>query len=770
MDIPSIVKKMTLEQKVRLCTGKNNWQTTPIEELGIPSLLMSDGTNGVRFQKGELGKETASANLYDAFTNSSFDSEQALQNTYKATCFPSGAALACSWNPELAHEIGAAVALECKSIGIGLLLGPGMNIRRHPLTARSFEYYSEDPVLSGEMAAGMITGVQQEGVGATVKHFACNNSDTRRTILNCIVEQRALREIYLAGFERAVKKAKPAAVLASYPAINGVSASQNKWLLTDVLRKDWGFEGITVSDWGGVKDSAAAAKAGLDLQMPSSTQFFHQVTSALQRGNLTEEQLDVHCERLLALIFQYSRDGKEKPELDWEHQHTLAQKAAAECGVLLKNEGGLLPLDPKKPQRIAVLGALAKAPLYQGTGCAVVNAMKVDIPFEELQKAATAAEFLYAPGYLPNDTTTDALLQEAAEAARSADVAIVLVGSRLPRESDEYDRPDMDLESGHLRLMEAVFAAQPNTVVLVFNGDAVSMPWAKNARAVLDMWYGGEGSGNAAAGLLFGLYNPSGKLPVSIPHKLSDTPAYLDFPHEQDVARYREGIFVGYRYYDAREIEPLYPFGYGLSYTSFSYDDIRVTNVQSGCEVKVRITNTGKTAGAEAAQLYVAPQSPRVFRPIKELKGFQKVHLAPGESAIARFTLDRRDFAYYDDMLGQWRVDGGQYKLYVGGSSRDLPLAADIEIEGDEEAARPLALDSHYSDIFRYPAAAKAFFDFLVEKGLLHAEQVSVDLEKDLAKTFWGFAQHLDMNANGQLTPDMMLELLERMNAAIMSK
>lgn len=769
MDIPSIVKKMTLEQKIRLCTGKNSWQTTPIEELGVPSLLMSDGTNGVRFQKGELGEE-AGANLYDSFTNSSFDSEQALQNTYKATCFPSGAALACSWDPELAREIGAAVAVECKNIGIGLLLGPGMNIRRHPLTARNFEYYSEDPVLSGEMAAGMVSGVQQEGIGATLKHFACNNSDTRRTILNCIVEERALREIYLAGFERAVKKAKPAAVLASYPAINGISASQNKWLLTDVLREDWGFEGITVSDWGGVKDSAAASKAGLDLQMPSSAQFFHQVASALQRSDLTEEELDVHCERLLALIFRYSRDGKEKPEVDWEHQHALAQKAAAACGVLLKNEAGLLPLDPKKTQRIAVFGSLAKEPLYQGTGCAVVNAMKVDIPFEEMQKAAPAAEFLYAPGYLPDDTTTEALLQEAAEAARSADVAIVLVGSRLPRESDDYDRPDMDLESGHLRLLEAVFAVQPNTAVLVFNGDAVSMPWAKNARAVLDMWYSGEGSGNAAAGLLFGLYNPSGKLPVSIPHKLSNTPAYLDFPHEQDVARYREGIFVGYRYYDAREIEPLYPFGYGLSYTSFSYDNIRVANVQSGCEVEACITNTGKTAGTEVIQLYVAPQSPRVFRPVKELKGFQKVHLSPGESAVVRFTLGRRDFAYYDDMLGRWQVDGGQYRLCVGGSSRNLPLTADIELQGDEDEVRPLALDSHYSDIFRYPAAAKAFFDFLVEKGLLYAEQVSVDLEKDLVKTFWGFAQHLDMNANGHLTPDMMLELLERMNAAIINK
>lgn len=765
MDIKTIIKSMTLEQKIRLCNGRNSWQTMPIKELGIPSLLMSDGTNGIRFQKGELRDGETVKNLYEEIVNSGFDTECALENTYKATCFPSGSTLACSWNPTLASEIGAAVALECKNIGIGLLLGPGMNIRRHPLTGRNFEYYSEDPVLSGEIATGMVTGIQQEGVGATVKHFICNNSDTRRTKINCIVEERALREIYLAGFERVIKKAQPAAVMASYPSVNGTPACQNKWLLNDVLRDDWEYQGITLSDWGGVKDTVTAVDAGLDLQMPYSPWFSDRVKSALESGDLSEEQLDAHCERMLELILKYNREDKEKTKVDWGQQHALAQKAASECGVLLKNEDSLLPLDPQKPQKIAVLGELAKYPLYQGTGCAIVHAIKEDIPLEEMQKAAPDVNFQYAPGYFPDDTTTDALLQEAADIAQSADVAIVMLGKRLPKESDEYDHTNMDLVSAHLRLLDAVFAVQPNTIVVVFNGDVVSMPWAEKANAVLDMWYGGEGCGNAVAGLLFGLYNPSGKLPISIPLRLSDTPAYLDFPHEQDTARYREGVFVGYRYYDWREMEILYPFGYGLSYTSFSYDEIRVVSSgHEGCEVEVRITNTGNTTGAEVIQLYVAPQNTRVFRPVKELKGFEKVHLAPDESTVVCFELNRRDFAYYDDVLGKWRVDGGQYDIYVGGSSRDLPLSVEIEIEGDVDTVIPLTLDSHYSDVFSYPVAGKVYFDFLVEKGLLNAEQVSPEVEEHLIRGFWGVAQHLD---NSPLSSDMMLELLERMNAVI---
>ena len=766
MEIPEIIARMTLEQKIRLCNGRNNWQTMPFEELGIPPLVMSDGTNGIRFQKGELKDGEPVENIYESVVASGFDTACALENTFKATCYPSGSTLACSWDPSLASEIGAAVALECKGLGIGLLLGPGMNIRRHPLTGRNNEYYSEDPVLSGDMAAGMVMGVQNEGVGATVKHFICNNSDTRRTKLNCIIEERALREIYLAGFERVINKAKPAVVMPSYPTVNGTPACQNKWLLTDVLRNDWDYQGLTISDWWGVKDPVTAVAAGLDLMMPYSPWFVDAVLTAVRTGTITEEQINTHCARVLELVFKYTRTGKDVPEVNWDDHHKLAQRAAAECAVLLKNNDAILPLDPEKPQKIAVLGAYARYPLYQGTGCAIVNSMKEDIPLEELKKIAPANEFFYAPGYLLDNTTNETLLQQAQDAAQAADIAIIMVGKPLPQESDEYDHTDMELEPGHLRLLEAIFSVQSNTIVVVFNGDAVSMSWSHEAKAILDMFYAGQGCGNAVAGLLFGLFNPSGKLPVTVPVKLADTPAYLDFPHEQDISRYREGIFVGYRYYDKREIEPLYPFGFGLSYTTFSYDSIHlVTNTHDDFEVEVHVTNTGNTIGAEVVQLYITPPKATVFRPVKELKAFEKVLLAPKESALIRFKLNRRDFAYYDDMLAQWRVDGGRYAIRVGSSSRDLPLSIELDIESDHNTVRPLTLDSHYSDIFSSPASTKAFFDFLVEKELLTVDQVTEEVKRNLIMSFWGFPQHLDYT---KLPPDSMSELLDRMNAALL--
>lgn len=766
MDIAGIIRKMTTEQKIRLCTGKNSWQTQDDPALGIPSLRMSDGTNGVRFQKeSDAQPENEVGNLFDALSSSSFDSEQALANTYPATCFPSGAALACSWNPLLAREVGAAVARECKGLGIGLLLGPGMNIRRHPLTARNFEYYSEDPVLAGDMAVGMVEGIQGEGVGATVKHFICNNSDTRRTALDLRVEPRALREIYLAGFERVVKKAKPAAVMGSYPAVNGQHCCENEWLLTTVLKNEWGFDGMVLSDWGGVKNSASAAAAGLDLQMPMSNQYVEQVREALQDGRVTEAQLDAHCERILHAVFKYSQSGA-GPAVDWDRQHHLAQQAAAECGVLLKNEG-VLPLSKDRRLSVAVLGEAAVTPIFQGTGCAVVNAKCVDSPLEALKAALPLADIHYAPGYLADYSTTDALLNEAARLAECAEVAILIVASRLPGESDDYDRPNMELESGHRRLIESVCRVQPNTVVVVCNGDAVEMPWADGANAILDMWYAGEGAGQAMADLLVGDVNPSGKLAVTIPQCIADCPAYLDFPHEQDVGVYREGIFVGYRWYDARRIEPKFPFGHGLSYTRFLYERIRAEAQGDGYAVYVTLTNVGDWEGSEAVQLYVKPPKGALFRPEKELKAFAKVSLGPGEQKTVAFTLERRDFACFDDHLNSWRVEGGEYALQVGGSSRCLPLEAAVRLGPDATPVRPLSADSHYADVFRDRRSARAYFDFMVERGLLSADQETPELEQALSKAFWGFSQHLDMIAGGRLTQAMLAELLERMNRAL---
>lgn len=763
MDFDDIVKKMSFEEKVRLCTGQNNWQTKEMKELGIPPLLMSDGTNGVRFQKNSTD-ETPDKNLYNALVNFSFDSQHALEKTYPATCFPSGAALACSWDVTLAEEIGAAVAQECKQLGIGLLLGPGMNIRRHPLTARNFEYYSEDPVLSADIAAGMVCGVQGQGVGATLKHFICNNSDTRRTKLNCIVEERALREIYLAGFERAIKKAKPAAVMGSYPAVNGEQCCESQRLLTDILRGEWGFEGITLSDWGGVKNSAKAAAAGLDLQMPHSNQYIEQVTEALNAGNLDEATLNRNCKRLLKLIFTYSRSGKPQPKVNWQSQHALAQKAAAQCAVLLKNQNNMLPLDPQKAVKIAVLGRAALEPVFQGTGCAVVKAKQVDVPLDELCKALPKAQIDYCHGYLGNYETEDTLLFEAANAAKQAEIAIVFVASRLPGESDEYDRPSMDLESGHLKLIDEVCKVQKNTLVVVCSGDAVAMPWALKPRAILEMWYSGQGSGLALAQIISGQVSPCGKLAISWPNALDETSAYLDFPHQQDMALYREGVFVGYRWYNARNIQPLFPFGFGLSYTSFEYKNLKLTQNGNDFTAEFVLANTGKMAGAEVAQLYVAPAPCCVLRPPQELKAFAKVWLKAGEQKTVTLHITRKDFAYYDVQQNNFCISPGLHRVLVGGASNNLPLSQSVLLQADGKKAPKLTADSHYSDVFENPKNAKIYFDFLVEHGLLEKGQVSPHLVDELKKTFWGLFQHLDMLTAEKLPQKQLQLLLARLN------
>ena len=783
MDIQSIINQMTLEQKISLCTGADSWHTIAIKELSIPSLTMSDGTSGVRFQKPR--GLTAPCNLYDATVNFSFDNEAALENTYEATCYPSGSALACSWSPALAREIGAAVATECKARGIGLLLGPGMNIRRHPLTARNFEYYSEDPCLSGEMAAGMITGIQGEGVGACVKHFACNNSDTRRTRLNCIVEPRALHEIYLAGFERAIKKAAPAAVMGAYNQINGEQACENSWLLSHVLRDLWGFKGAVLSDWGAVKDSVKAVKAGLDLQMPHSIQYIDSVKEALETGRLSVRDIDEHCERILTLVFTYSMEGRDRPRVDWESHHRLAQRAACESAVLLKNQDSLLPVSPETGMKIAVLGQIAQSPLFQGTGCAIVNARQIDIPLDEIRKAG-GESVLYAKGYLDGQTTTEELLTEAARTAKEADLAVVMMGTYLPGESDDYDHKNMDTAPAHRQLLERVTEVQENTIVILFNGNTTAMPWAGRVKAILQMGYAGEGAGKALADLLFGNACPGGKLAATIPESLSDTPAYLDFPHEHDVCRYREGIFTGYRYYDKRCHKVLFPFGYGLSYTTFACSDLEASfQPDAGTyTVSLTVTNTGSLEGSQVIQLYVSPPKGPLFRPVKELKSFAKVMLKPNEKRKIIFILDDRDLACYDEQRDQWVTLPGVYTVKIGFDSGNLPESIELNVDGgmggsaDSRTAggaaqgshsrELLKLDSHYSDIFENQAATEEFFRFLVEQGLLEPEQAgSPVLMKELKKTFWGFAQHLDMNSSGRITPELSRELLERMNRAI---
>lgn len=763
MKIKEQISKMTLREKAALCVDGSTLRTKEFPQYQIPKLVMTDGTNGVRIFSTP-DSDPRDARFEDAI-NSSFDSPEALAITEFATCYPAGSSLACSWDPSLAEQIGAAVAEECKRLDVGLLYGPGLNTRRSPLDGRGFEYYSEDPVVAGDMTAGYVKGLQDNDVAACVKHFACNNSDYMRTKYDNRVEIRALREIYLAAFERVIKQGKPASIMASYNLINGVHSCENPWLLTDVLRGEWGFEGMILSDCGAVKDHLAAYKAGLDFQMGHSKISIDTLVEAVEAGKMREEELDAHCENVLRVVNRYAREGKQRPQVDFDAHHRLAREAAAQCAVLLKNEGTVLPL--QKNASIAVLGDWAQHPVFQGTGCAIVRAQQYDIPLEEMKRYSNNISF--ACGYTDPKSINEELLQEAEAAAKNAEIAVVFAGAMLPPETDDYNRRDLNVEPAQEALIHRVAAVNPNTVVVLMNCESVVMPWVDSVKAVLDLWYCGEGCGHAVAELLFGEKNPCGKLPVTMPKRLCDCPDYLHFPGENHTHLYGEGIFVGYRYYDKKEIEPLFPFGHGLSYTTFAYSDVNLSatriTMPDTVEVSCTVTNTGAVAGAEVVQLYVRDTHSRLHRPVRELKGFQKIALAPGESKTVRFELDKRCFAYYDPAFSNWIVDSGVFTVELGSSSRDLRASATVEVIEEEKYYLPITADSHYMEIFDNPYAKEVFFDTLVEWGLVKKEEITPELELKFYNSFWGMAQHLDLLVPYQVSRDMVKQLVEKMNA-----
>jgi beta-glucosidase len=736
---------------------------------------MSDGTSGVRFQKGS---DSAHAPGFLESISGDFDSEAALRNTYEATCFPSGSTIACSWDRALVRHIGNAIAQECRLLGIDLLLGPGMNIRRHPLTARNFEYYSEDPRLTGELACAMVDGVQEMGIGTSVKHFACHNSDTRRTRVDAIVDERALREIYLAAFERVVRRSKPTTVMTAYNKINGVKASENRWLLDSLLRKEWGFEGAVVSDWGAVSDVVAATEAGLDLQMPESPSSSRRLASALGNGALSEAALDRRVRNILRLeerlaVLATTAKAKAGCVPDAEARHELARLAAEGSIVLLKNESGLLPLEPRKGlKKIAIIGHLAIEPLYQGTGCAIVHARRVDSPWENLVAGKPEGiELDYAEGYRKDDSTDEGLLTAATTAAETADVAIVFAGSFLPEESDRYNRTTMNIESGHERLIETVSKAAKRVIVVLAAGDSVHMPWIGSVSSVFLTGFGGEAMGSALADIIYGRKNPSGKLAATMPTRLQDCPSFLSFPGDEFHLRYDEGLYVGYRYYDARGLEPLFPFGFGLSYTRFSYANLRLSTnaveMPTGLSAFVDITNEGEREGCEIAQLYVSQRRPRLPRPPRELKGFEKISLLPGETKTAEFRLEAGDFAYFDSEARAWVVDSDQFTIEIGASSRDIRLSAPLSVKSANAPARRLDVASGFQELFEDERAKRMFFDFLVEKGLLSKRDIDERLERKLEKSFWGLFSFMDMHSSGQVGYDELKELIGRINAEI---
>ena len=643
MDIKKILQQMTLEDKIALCSGANFWETKKYEKYGIPSLFMCDGPHGLRKQE----------DVADML---------GVNESRKASCFPAEVTTAGSWDPELLAEIGAAIGEEAKEQGVGLVLGPGANLKRNPLCGRNFEYFSEDPYLAGKLAAGFIRGAEAQGISTSLKHFAANSQEKSRFNSDSVLDERTLRELYLTAFEIAVKEGKPSTVMCAYPKLNGVHCSDSKTLLTDTLRTEWGFSGLVVTDWGAMNDRIEGFRAGCDLNMPGGSDYMEKdVLQAVKNGTLPESCVDDSARRVLKLVFHAAETLSKKAACDYEAHHALAKRAAAEGAVLLKNEGGILPL--KQDAKIAVIGDMAKSLRYQGAGSSHINPTKLAQPLDFLPDA------VYAPGCDERGDTTDALLAEARAAARQAEIAVVFAGLPNRCESEGFDRDDMKMPAGHLRMIEAVASANPNTVVILLCGCAVECPWADSVKGILYMGLPGQAGGEAVADLLYGRISPSGKLAESWPFTYEDVPSSEVYGKTTD-ALYQEGVYVGYRYYDKSGTAVRWPFGYGLSYTAFAYSDLMV----DGDTVSVTVKNTGAFAGAEVVQLYMhAPQN-GLHRPLRELKGFQKVFLQPGESRTVTFPLTDRSFAVWQD---GWKVPGGAYTVCVGG------LTASIEKSGE---------------------------------------------------------------------------------------
>ncbi|WP_439590808.1 glycoside hydrolase family 3 C-terminal domain-containing protein [Microbacterium sp.] len=682
------VSELTLEEKASLTSGASFWYTKPIERAGIPSIMLTDGPHGLRKQR-EGGDHLG------------------LGDSVPATCFPPAVALGSSWDVDLVRRVGEALGVETSIEGVAVLLGPGVNIKRSPLCGRNFEYLSEDPLVSGVLGAAYVGGVQSQGVGTSLKHFAANNQEDDRMRSSSDVDPRPLREIYLRGFQRVVEDAQPWTVMCSYNRINGVYASEDPWLLTRVLRDEWGFEGLVVSDWGAVNERVAGLAAGMDLEMPSSNGITDgQIVAAVQSGSLDESVLDVAAGRVLDLV-RRSQDGAGAVPgpLDVDAHHAIAREAAGRGIVLLKNDGDLLPLASQ--QTVALIGAFVDRPRFQGAGSSMINPTKVDDLVAEVVAYAGQDAVFQAPGFSiavdPEPAEVARLRDEAVALAAEKDVAVVLLGLPARLESEGYDREDIDLPADQLALLDAVLEVNPNVVVVLSNGGVVALPFADRVPAILEGWLLGQAGGGATADVLYGAVTPSAKLTETIPLRLEDTPAYLDFPGEFSHTRYGEGLFVGYRWYDARRMDVAFPFGHGLSYTTFAYGDATAAIDADGeIEVTVAVTNTGDRAGREIVQVYTSLPGGRVQRPVRELKAFASVPLEPSEKKDVTLTIRRADLAYWDIRTDGWVVEGGTYVIDVAASSRDIRSTTSVDVEGDA-VTLPLSKTSSIGEVMAHP-------------------------------------------------------------------
>ena len=759
MDIKALVSQMTLEEKAGLCSGDDFWHTKAVERLGIPRTMVSDGPHGLRKQ------DEAADHL-------------GINDSIKAVCYPAASATAASFDPDLIRRMGEALGDSCQHEKVSVILGPAVNIKRSPLCGRNFEYFSEDPYLSGAMATALIKGIQSRNIGTSIKHFALNSQEHRRMSSSSDCDERTMREIYFPAFEQAVKEAQPWTVMCSYNKINGVFASENPWLLTDVLRKEWGFEGYVVSDWGAVSDRVAGVAAGLDLEMPASGGVNDAlIVEAVKSGKLDEKIVDQACERILNIVYRYLENAKPDTPWDKDAQHAQAAEIAAECMVLLKNGNNVLPLS--KEDDIAFIGEFAVKPRFQGGGSSHINCFRTTGAVEAAK--AQGLKVSYAQGYsVANDNAPGEMIAEAVAAAKKAKVAVVFAGLPDAYESEGYDRTHMRMPECQNKVIEAVAEANPHTVVVLHNGSPVEMPWIGKVEAVLEAYLGGQAVGEAEVQVLFGDVNPSGHLPESFPYKLEDNPSYLYYGGEGNVTEYREGVFIGYRYYDKKKMDVLFPFGHGLSYTTFKYSGLKLSADKikdtETLEAKVTGKNIGSRAGKAVVQLYVGDVESTPLRPVRELKGFQKVMLQPGESREVTFTLDKRAFAYWNQQIHDWHVETGAFTIEAGASSRELPMIAEVTVESTVELPRTYSLDSIFMDIMADPKAKEVMMPVICKtmEIFVHEEQgggseaAKEAVTEDMSMAMMNYMPLRGAFSFGMggLTREQILKLIEKMNEA----
>ncbi|MGV9637865.1 glycoside hydrolase family 3 C-terminal domain-containing protein [Nocardia rhamnosiphila] len=741
-----LVTPLSVEQRARLGSGRDFWSTEPIGD--IPSITVSDGPHGLRCQNPDHAGDALG-----------------IGPSIPATCFPPAVGLGQSWDPELAARVGAAIGREAGAAGVHIVLGPGINIKRDPRCGRNFEYYSEDPRLTAALATGWVRGLQEQGVGASLKHFAANNTEHERMTSSSDVDPRPLREIYLHAFGHVVREAAPWTVMCSYNKINGVYAAQNHWLLTEVLREEWDFTGVVVSDWGAVDDRVAAVAAGLDLAMPGADEAGdRRVAAAVADGSLAPEVLEASARRIAALAIRAASSADPATGWDADEHHALARTVASRCAVLLKNDHDVLPLSPGG--HIAVLGEFATEPRYQGGGSSHVNATRVDIALDEIRAHAGSAAVTYARGFDTGSESAPADLRaEAVEAAARADVAVLFLGLAATQESEGFDRDHIELPADQLELLHAVRAVQDRVVVVLSHGGVLRLaPAVGAADAILDAALLGQAAGGAVADLLFGIAAPTGRLTETIPLRLADVPAYDNFPGEQGHVRYGEGIFVGYRWYDRRELEVSFPFGHGLTYTTFAYAEPHAVSDADGVTVTVRVTNTGARAGREVVQVYTSPVTSSMSRPPRELGGFATVELDPGAADEVTVRIPRREFARWHEPAGRWIVEGGDYILFIGRSSRDLPVRVTVRVDGDEVRV-PLTRESAFAEVMANPVARQ---ELGAKLGPLIGEPGSsagTDLGVDMARMIGSIPiGRIALNLGGLMTAEELDDLLARAN------